>query len=60
MDSKRGCTAPRTAERTVSFERQTPGLYLPVERRQTLYEKAFLSPEREGDGEYSRNTTTWD
>ena len=47
-------------DKAVTFERQTPRLYLPREERERLYERAFLEAEREDAGEYSRDTTTWD
>ena len=47
-------------ERRIHFDQQTPRLYLPREDDEILYEKAFLTAEERDEGEYCRNTTTWD
>ena len=44
----------------IAFEEQTPRLYLPREEAEHLYEKAFWTAAEKDEGEYCRNTTTWD
>ena len=47
-------------ERKITFEKQTPRLYLPREYAEFLYEKGLLRTPCGEEGEYTRDTTTWD
>lgn len=44
----------------ITFREQTPEVFIETKKPDPLYEKAFLSRESETEGEFKRNTTTWD
>ena len=44
----------------LDFKEQTPEALLKTEKKDPLYEKAFLSGEDPCKTEYARNTTTWE
>lgn len=44
----------------LDFKKQTPEVLLETEKKDPLYEKAYLYREDKSKTEYAQNTTTWD
>ena len=47
-------------DQPVTFEKQTPPLYLPLFEIDILHDRPWIKDDPAADAEYTRNTTTWD
>ena len=47
-------------DKTITFEKQTPPLYLPPFEVDVLHDRPLVKEDPAADEEYTRNTATWD